>query len=359
MSYRRPDKLRQVAILVASLDETLAEALLGELPPGEAAQVRELVGQLDEIDPDEQADVLDQLRRSTQAPAQTYHDTVEIESTLADQLDRWSQATEPQSTPQDRFREQIASADATAIASRLEAEHPQIIAVALLRLPKEKAEAVFSALPAAVQSPVVERLANSTPAHEAAVSELEAHLSQWIAQDLQLESHRAAGSELVERLRKRLPAETPVADALEQPSPTTPESDVQARRRRVWSSLEAAAKQRQQGDSTPPQDAPASPADEPRYDPADLEQLDDQTLLAVLCEADPRQAQLALHAGSEQLLRRVIRQAPRRVARKLRRQLHALGPVPLRELDEAQQVLLRLARQRGATVHAVAAACDE
>lgn len=369
MSYRRPDKLRQVAVLVASLDEPLAEALLGELPPVEAAEVRDLVAQLEEIDPEEQADVLDQLRRSTQMPATVYEDTVEIESTWADQLDRWSQATQPQPSPQDRFREQIAAADAAAIASRLEAEDPQIIAVALLRLPQEKAEAVFAALPTPVQSPVVERLANSTPASEAAVSELEAHLSQWIAQDLQLESHRAAGSDLVERLRRQMPAEKTVA--AEQLLPATADPETQARRRRLWSSLEVVARGRRDRDAMSPSYASASHSDEPgteqqadassaceepRYDPADLERIDDQTLLGVLCEAEPRQAQLALHAGSEELLRRVIRQAPRRVARKLRRQLGTLGPVSLRELDEAQQVLLRLARRRGAAVRVVAAA---
>jgi hypothetical protein len=39
MGYEKTDRIRRAAILVASLDEPLAERLLADLPPTEAARV--------------------------------------------------------------------------------------------------------------------------------------------------------------------------------------------------------------------------------------------------------------------------------------------------------------------------------
>ena len=63
MTYDRNDRIRRAAILVASLDEALAEQLLAELPPTEADRVLEEAEQFEAIDPEEQQDVLAEFRR--------------------------------------------------------------------------------------------------------------------------------------------------------------------------------------------------------------------------------------------------------------------------------------------------------
>jgi flagellar motor switch protein FliG len=63
MSYDRPDRIRRAAILVASLDEPLAEQLLAELPHGEASRILSEAERLESIDAEEQQDVLAEFRR--------------------------------------------------------------------------------------------------------------------------------------------------------------------------------------------------------------------------------------------------------------------------------------------------------
>lgn len=345
MSYTRPDKIRQVAVLVASLDEQLATGLLSGLPAEEAAQVRQLADKLGEIDPEETADVFEQFRKSVQAApvessrtsADGYTDTVEIETSLADQFDRIHEASTSQTIATPPMRRDWATVGADAVGRKLADEHPQMIAVLLLRLPESQAVSVFNALPLEIREVVLQRLKNSAPADEQVLDELETHLAEWAQQQRTCEAHQLAGSQLAERLTAEAPPRHTVASHSKVPqTPPNRRPPPAGPRMRP---------------STPPVDPP-EPAREPllRFDPAGLESLDDQTLIAVLGEADGRSAQVALAASSERLVRRVLRRLPRATARWLREQLRALGPIPLAELDAAQQELLRLAHRRGATL---------
>ena len=366
MPYRRPDKLRQVAVLVASLDPAIADSLLDGLSPADAQQVRKLAAELDDIDPEEQADILDQLRRGVPAPDVDYQDTVEIETSLAEQIDRMASASPPRQIDQpESLHERLARADALAIARRLTRESPQTIAVILLRLSQEQAAAVFDDLPLDLQPAVLDRLATSIPADEETVIALETQIAQWIDQDQRAQSHQAAGSELARLLKTRTPSAAEAKPQKQQPIarrnppwpnhryPTIPWSP------EVGLDADAPPLAITAGEETTrelptfripcaahpaPPPAPAAESEAPRYDPAELDQLDDRTLWKLLSEIDTRSAQLVLHAGSNRLVKRVLRRMPRSAARQLRQQLRNLGPVQISEVDQAQQELLRLAR---------------
>ena len=66
----RRQRLRKVAVLVASLDAPLAERLLGDLAPDEANAVRELAKQFEDIDPTEQQAVLTDMRQALASSAE-------------------------------------------------------------------------------------------------------------------------------------------------------------------------------------------------------------------------------------------------------------------------------------------------
>ena len=55
------DGLRKAAILVASLDTAAADAVLDQLTPEQARQVREIVVELDNIDQSEQRRIIDEF----------------------------------------------------------------------------------------------------------------------------------------------------------------------------------------------------------------------------------------------------------------------------------------------------------
>ena len=63
------DGLRKAAILVASLDTAAADAVLDQLTPEQARQVREIVMEMDDIDQGEQRRVIDEFsRRARRSP---------------------------------------------------------------------------------------------------------------------------------------------------------------------------------------------------------------------------------------------------------------------------------------------------
>lgn len=62
MNYDRTQRIRRAAILVANLEETLAEQMLESLPRLEAVTILNEVDRLGELDPEEVQDVLDEFR---------------------------------------------------------------------------------------------------------------------------------------------------------------------------------------------------------------------------------------------------------------------------------------------------------
>src|SRR5580704_7817591 len=65
------DGLRKAAILVASLDTAAADAVLDQLAPEQARQVREIVIELEDIDQGEQRRVIDEFYHNPGAPGAT------------------------------------------------------------------------------------------------------------------------------------------------------------------------------------------------------------------------------------------------------------------------------------------------
>ena len=74
MNRQRAERIRRAAILVASLDEALAERILAAPPPQEAAQVLDEAERLETIDPEEQQDVVAEFRRMSRRRPQRGRD---------------------------------------------------------------------------------------------------------------------------------------------------------------------------------------------------------------------------------------------------------------------------------------------
>ena len=74
--------LRKAAILVASLDTAAADAVLDQLTPEQARQVREIVVEMDEVDQGEQRRVIDEFYH-VDSPAADGSSGVELDGRLA------------------------------------------------------------------------------------------------------------------------------------------------------------------------------------------------------------------------------------------------------------------------------------
>ena len=363
MNYDRTQRIRRAAILVASLEETLAEQMLESLPRFEAVTILDEVDRLGELDPEEVEDVLDEFR-SAGRRGRVIEDSVEFSYSARQQEPTTAVATHEAAA---HVANAQVEADAVLMAELLSHESAQTIAAALARLGHDRGAAVFAALPAALQTEVLDRLANLEPADEAAVVELESQLQQRVAQHRQRQDQAAAENELARRiLVKTAPAQREsllarlslrpsarseanrVEDVAREEHPMlapiarptgAPAACAAAGRFEVWAEEESeVAKPPATADLR--QAAAVELADRSR----ELESLDDRALLEALRVADERTVQCALAASSERFFKRVAGKLPRRQASRLRQVVRSIGPTRLIELREAQHELLRIAR---------------
>jgi flagellar motor switch protein FliG len=358
MPYDRSDRIRRAAILVASLDEPLAEQLLADLPPAEAARVLNEAEALESIDPDEQRDVLAEFRRLTRGRIAA-EVTGAVEFSYSSRENANIAEAAAKATPVAEIRSTgLSEADAAAMADLLAGEHPQIVAAALSRLPEDQSAAVFTALPADIQAQALERLAALAPVDEDAVQEIESQLRQRLDERRERQARSAAGAALVQRMLARTP-ETQRNYLLERISakdatlaapaatPITTHPLPSANRVRLayaepidpvaQQALDLASAVRRAQASG----AYRAPALNDRTD--ELEALNDEALVAGLRAAGEPTVLRALAASGDGFLRRVTGMLPRKQAKQLRRMLRDLGPTRLADLHEAQHRLLELA----------------
>jgi flagellar motor switch protein FliG len=370
MNYDRTQRIRRAAILVAHLEESLAEQMLESLPRPEAMKILDEVDRLDELDQEEVADVLDEFRsagrrgrRTDDAVEFTYSapsaDAAASAAMVAAAKEAAAAATNSQS-----------EADAVLMAELLMHEHPQTIAAALSRLGHERGAAVFAALPAGLQAEVLDRLANLEPADESVVMELESQLQQRVEQHRQRKDRASAAKEMArqilsktapgqrEVLMARLSSKSSLSGGVNRADSTTRAEYAVSKQAQILSSAVQSAR------STAASEAYAETghfevwADEASEDRAktpatsaeledrsrELEALDDRSLLEALRIADERTVQCALAASSERFFKRVAGKLPRQQASRLRQVVRSIGPTRLAELREAQHELLRIAR---------------
>lgn len=380
MNHQRTDRIRRAAILVASLEETVAEQMLASLSSDESALVLAEVERLDELDPQEFADVLAEFRSVAQrgrveadAVEFTYSDPAKRESAA-----RTSGAVVGGAQATDQGDAALVDADVAAIADLLANEQPQIIAVALSRLSHDQGAAVFAALPQRLQPEVLDRIATLQFADDGAVADVETLLTSRMEHYRQQRRQAAVGAELARRIISRTSPQEQQAllGRIARTDAGRRAGDVSQRAAANgthWNDAAVVGQQAQNlasavrlarlGEGGVAYDLSREDAsdgveifDEARSainSPAmiddlsgELERLSDEALLTALQQADEQLVHRALAASSEKFLNRVIGKLSRRQARSVRKQLRAMGPTRLADLRQAQFELLRLADGR-------------
>ncbi len=354
----RERQLRKAAILVASLDDKLAERMLADLSSDDAQAVRMAVSRLESIDPEEQNDIVDQFRRSKRLVSPCSTEGVELDASLLARIEQhdmgaWETSVVKPPAPWDM----LTDAEAATIVDALSREHPQTVAVVISRLEHAAAAQILSQLSPPLQIEVLGRLAELDPADQQSVQVVESHLSQWIQRQRERKQRLAAGVELVGRILASTPTEQrtailtrlgsfhpELAGKLGPPAPSsmaatkprpTPTNDI---KKRVGPEVSYKP--------SPLPTLPAPPSIPTLVDPlGELERLDDATLMATLTQANRQAVTLALAGASEELMKRILRRLPRRQAKEFRRLLRDIGPTRLSDMLAAQQQLAHHARQ--------------
>lgn len=293
-------KLRQAAILIASLDSATADALLDQLSDEQANMLRRMIVALDEVEDGEQQAVIGQFLgfdstndKRPEPPVRSF--------------------APPRDGPPFRFLHEARSEQ---LLPFLEGEHPQTVAVVISHLPPEKAAQLLFVLPPALQADVMRRLVDLEETDAAILREVELGLEQRIARHVQTQHRRAAG---LSALMNILAA----ADS------------------RLQGQLQANLARHA------PQLARLLPTSSSFQCFDELLSLDDAALEQLFDEADRQTVVLALAGARELLVERLLTRLPLHEADALRQAWQQMGPTPLSDMEQAQDQLLQLAHDLG------------
>ncbi|MGB9791394.1 MAG: flagellar motor switch protein FliG [Thermacetogeniaceae bacterium] len=206
----------------------------------------------------------------------------------------------------------IRKADPSQLLNFLQGEHPQTIALILAYMDPEQAASVLSALPAESQAEVARRLALMDRTSPEILREVEKVLERKLSTVVTQDYTKAGGvNSLVEILnRVDRATEKTIIETLEVQDPELAE-EVKKR----------------------------------MFVFEDIVQLDDRAVQLVLREVDSHDLALALKGASEEVMKKIENNISKRAAQMLREDIEYMGPVRLRDVEDAQQRIVAVIRR--------------
>jgi len=193
----------------------------------------------------------------------------------------------------------------------LQGEHPQTIAIILSYLPQEKAAEILSLLPNALKPDVALRIVNIGQVRDDLIGELDEAIKKDIS-NMSVSTKRFNGLEKL-------------ANILNEVDSTTEES--------VLSQIENE------------DDGLAEKIRQKMFVFEDLLLVDHRAFREILQNVDNQVVAKALKTASEELRQKIFSNLSERAAEMLKEDIEVMGPVRLREVEEAQQSIIKTAKR--------------
>jgi flagellar motor switch protein FliG len=307
---------QKCAILVLLLEEAQAAEMLRRMAADEVRAIGEAMLTVAEIDPAAIDAVLEEFLTRTRGVSALDSQGRQVRAVMARALgspraDRMIDAIGPPAAAR-RFA-CLDWLDAAGVAALLGDEHPQAIAVVLAHLPETLAVAIIDALPEALRSELVVRLATLGPVQPQTIADLEADIeSKLAARDMPPSQSALAGTDFTARLIKQSTNQKALLDAL--------------------ASVDAAL---------------AAEIAAQQFVFADLLGLSSKDMQLVLREVDPQLLAVALKAADEPLKELIFASMSQRAAAQLQDELADRGPMKRAEAEAAQAEICALVRRLG------------
>ncbi len=323
------DGLRKAAVLVASLDTAAADAVLDQLTPEQARQVREMVVEMDDIDQGEQRRVIDEFRgqgagSGEQGATSSGRGVEWMPSAPYSVLPAPPPAARvPGPPPPFHFLhdpEYWVPREAEKLVRALGSERPQTIALVLSHLSPVRAGTVLSRLPEDVQVEVIHRLVDLEETDPEILHEVEEALRSRLSQP-------TMGTWCPEMQRRRVAGLNAVAGILQA---TDGRAGMQILDNLAGSDRALAEKLR-------------VPAGWRQVTFDELAGWDEDLLAEVFDEAGPELLLPALFGAGPGLVEHLLARMPQADARAIRHKLDHPGPIRLRDVEEARRQVARIA----------------
>jgi len=307
---------KKAAILVASLGPEASSRVLGSLTDEDIETLTLEIATLGKIDADVRRKVMEEFYQMLRAKEYITTGGMEYAQRILEGAlgsDKAVQIlTRLQSTLQDIPFEFIKKADPNQIINFIQDEHPQTIALILAHLDPEISATIVSALPQPVQAEVIMRIATMDRTPPEIVKEIESILERKAATVLSHGFTFAGGVKDVAEVLNRVDraTEKSILAVLEEKDPEL--------------------------------------ADEIKnhmfvFD--DLVLVDDTGIQKALREIDNKDLALALKAASDDVKQKIFKNMSERARQLIEEEIEFMGPVRLRNVEEAQQKIVTVIRR--------------
>ncbi len=308
--------IRKTAILLVSLGSDASAEIFKHLSDQEVEKISLEVARLETVEPEERKAVLEEFGEMIKAQeyiSQGGMDAAQniLEKALGDDkardiMDRLTSAHEV------RPFEFIRNADPDHILNFIQGEHPQTIALVLAYLDSETSSNIMQEFPQDLQADVSKRIALMDRTSPEMIREVERVLERKLSSLVNEEYASTGGVEsIVEMLNEAdRSMEKSILEKLEDEDP-----DLAEEIRRKLFVFE------------------------------DITQLDDASVQRVLREVDQDELALALKAVDENVKEKIFDNMSNRAAGMIREELEYMGPVRVRDVEEAQQQIVNVIRR--------------
>ncbi len=308
--------LRKAAILLVQLGTEHSAQIMRTLRPAEVEALTAEIARLDSVDVDTLDEVLEEFRQLAQARQYyvqggvNFAEEVLIATMGADRAHEVMQRLTA-SLVEMPF-EFLRRVDAKLILSYLQDEHPQTVTLVLAHMQPDAAAIILSGLAPEVQAEVAHRLAIMDRTSPEIVKQVEAHLERRLSTLVQASDYSNVGG-----LKS-------LVDVINQSDRTTERLILEGLEKR---DLELAEEVRAH-----------------MFMFEDIVGLDDRAVQVVLRKVDSKDLAVALKGVREDVREKITRNMSERAALSLADEISILGPVRLKQVEEAQAVVIRQIR---------------
>ena len=317
MSYaKKMTGRKKAAVLFIALGPELSSLIMRQLPEEEIEKISFEIANMDVVDSVKQMEVIEEFLELHEAQFYLLKGGVEyakqvLEKTVgpakaADYLRKLSLAAKKQPFAS------LRKTDPKHLVNFIGNEHPQTIALILSYLDPEQAAMVLGALPQEKQADIATRVATMDTTSPEIIKEVELVLDQKLSTVVDEKFSYAGGVQTIVDILNRVDRGTErlIIETLEQENPDLAD-DIRNR----------------------------------MFVFEDINILDDTAVRRILREIDTKELAKALKGSSDELMNRMLRNMSQRAGEMLQEEMDFLGPIRLREVEEAQQSIVRIVRR--------------
>lgn len=307
---------RKAALFLMIMGEEFASKVFQNLDESEVKVIGEHMAQIKKVDPKMVSSIIQEFSHVFQTNKITGMNGKEfLEKSVTMAFD----ARKADDLLEDLFSnrgtgafEKLASLSPQVLASILASEHPQTIALLLVHMKYQNAAEVIQALPEHVQGEVIMRIADLDAVPHEIVTEIQEVLEEQLSSISKAADESLGGIQTAAEILNHLDHKT-----------------------------ETAILERIEGER-------GEMAEEIRQSMfvfEDLCQLDDRSVRGLLKEISNDELILSLRTASEELKEKIFKNVSQRAAQMIKEDMEVMGPVKLRDVEQAQLNVIKTARR--------------